>query len=314
MNNNKHVITVIGPTACGKTKLSVELALIFDGEVVSADSMQIYKDMDIATASPSENEKKGVVHHMLNFLDVSQKYSVAQYVKKAGFIIDDILKRGKTPVLAGGTGLYIDSLINNISYLEEDDDPKIREKIAALYEEKGADFLLGYIKTFDEESYLRLKETKNPRRMIRCIEIYEKTGITQTEQLINSRLTPSPYEYVKIGLKSRNRQYMYDRINKRVDIMLENGLLEEAAAFFEKNSGPTSSMAIGYKELKPYFDGEKELSLCVENLKMQTRRYAKRQLTWFLKDTDTKWFDIDTVTFDEIVSQSEKYVKERIYG
>ena len=308
------IITVLGPTATGKTKLSIELAKYFDGEIISADSMQIYKNMDIATASPTEEEKQGIAHHLMNFLDPGETFSVADYVRMAHDIINDIHKRGKAVILVGGTGLYIDSLLNNISFTETKADKELRDNLSRLYDEKGADHLLNMIKEFDEPSYKRLKDEINKKRIIRCIEIYKTTGITQTQQNINSKLTPSPYLSVKIGLKCDNRQFLYDRINLRVDKMLESGLLEEAERVLSDNPGDTAKMAIGYKELKPYFDNEADIDTCIEKLKMQTRRYAKRQLTWFTKDKTVKWYDIDILCFDEIFESSVKYIKDELYG
>lgn len=308
------VVTVLGPTASGKTALSVKLAKHFDAEIVSADSMQIYKNMDIATASPSMQEREGIVHHMMNFLDPGETYSVADYVSQAHRVIADIHSRNKMVILCGGTGLYIDSLLNNITFTEIDKDERLRKELYDLAEEKGTDYLLDMIRDFDEPSFDRLSKEKNLKRIVRCIEIYKTTGVTQTQQIVNSKLTPSPYIPVKIGLKTEDRQYLYDRINRRVDIMLEMGLVKEAETFFSSKKGGTSSMAIGYKELKPYFTGEKSLDECVEDLKMQTRRYAKRQLTWFLKDKNIRWYEIDVLSFNDILDHSIEYVEEFING
>lgn len=308
------VVTILGPTASGKTKLSIDLTKHFDAEIVSADSMQIYKNMDIATASPTIEEKQGVVHHMLNFLSPDTDYSVAQYVEKAKEVISDINSRGKLPILVGGTGLYIDSLLENINFIETEVDEALREELYELYEKNGIDYLLDMIKEFDIESYDRLSIEKNPKRVIRCIEVYKTTGITQTMQNVNSKLTPSPYKTVKIGLKCQDRDFLYDRINKRVDIMVNDGLIDEAKEFFTHEYKGTSSMAIGYKELKPYFDNELTLDECLENLKRQTRRYAKRQLTWFNRDKSINWFNIDELDYESIKKTSINLIEDFLNG
>lgn len=295
------VLTVVGPTASGKTALAVELAKYFDGEVVSADSMQIYKEMDIATAKPNEEEKQGIVHHLMDFLPPSEIFSVADYVKKAGKAIEDIHNRGKLPIICGGTGLYVDSLLKGVKFTEEKFDPVLRENLNKEYRKFGIEPLLERLKEVDFESYEKLKAEKNPKRVIRALEIYITCGVTMSEQIKNSLPEEQPYDTVKIGLKCEDRQKLYDRINLRVDLMIENGLLEEAKDVLRKPIGATAVMAIGYKELAPYFKGEKSLDECIEHLKQETRRYAKRQLTWFGRDKDINWIFTDKCRgFDEI--------------
>lgn len=287
------VLTVVGPTASGKTALAVALAKAFDGEVISADSMQIYKEMSIATAKPDEEEKDGVVHHLMDFLPPSEIFSVADYVEQAGKIIEDVHKRGKLPIICGGTGLYIDSLLKGVKFTEEKFDPKLREKLNEEYKKFGIEPLLERLKEIDFESYEKLKVERNPKRVIRALEIYETSGVTMSEQIKNSLPEELPYDTVKIGLKCADRQNLYNRINLRVDLMMERGLLEEAREVLKKSLGATAVMAIGYKELAPYFNGEKTLEECVEHLKQETRRYAKRQLTWFGRDKDINWILTD---------------------
>lgn len=308
------VITILGPTASGKTSLSIELAKKFNGEIVSADSMQIYKNMDIANASPTEKEKDNIRHHMMNFLEPKESFSVADYVNLANLAVEDIIARNKNVFLVGGTGLYIDSLLNNIHFTSDSFSSEIRNELQALYEENGVDYLLDIIKEFDNDSYNRLKTEKNPKRIIRCIEVFKTTGITQTELNLVSVSTPSKYKALKIGLKSEDRNFLYDRINNRVDLMLENGLLQETINFYNNTSSMTSSMAIGYKELKPYIDHKDSLENCIEKLKMSTRRYAKRQLTWFKKDSEINWFNIDIKSHDDIVSSCKKLIGEFLNG
>lgn len=314
MSENKiPMICIVGPTASGKTALSIELAKLFNGEIVSADSMQIYKGMDIATAKPTTDEMDGVVHHLIDFLEVDQSFSVAQYCELAKAAIFDIYNHGKIPVLAGGTGLYVDSLIDNITFVDSDSDEDLRNKLQKEYELYGIDHLLKQLREIDPESAQKLEETRNPKRIIRAIEIYKTTGITMSEHNANSRLNDSPYKVVKIGLTATDRQFLYDRINKRVDIMVENGLVEEAKEFIGVKHSSTSAMAIGHKELIPYFNGDADLESCLENLKMQTRRYAKRQLTWFRRDEKINWFNIDVLTKEELLNNAVELIKKVLF-
>lgn len=314
MDENKiPMICVVGPTASGKTSLSIKLAKIFHGEIVSADSMQIYKGMDIATAKPTVAEQDGIVHHLIDFLDVDKSFSVAQYCELAKEIINDIHNRGKLPVLVGGTGLYIDSLIDNVTFVESDANEELRNSLQREYEMFGVEYLLSKLEKVDPDIAQKLKETHNPKRIIRAIEVFETTGITMSQHNANSRLKESPFKVVKIGLTAFERQFLYDRINKRVDIMVENGLLDEAKAFLDVKLSSTSAMAIGHKELIPYFNNETDLESCLENLKMQTRRYAKRQLTWFRKDEDINWFNIDLLSSDELVNNAVELVKKGLF-
>lgn len=315
MNNNVKIplIAIVGPTASGKTALSVEIAKLLDGEIISADSMQIYKGMDIATAKPSVAEQNGIRHHLIGFLDTDETFSVAQYCLLAHRAIFDVHTRGKMPILVGGTGLYVDSLINNITFSDADCDNDIRSQLQLDYESKGVDYLLTLLSEFDPESANRLAVEKNPKRIIRAIEVYKTTGKTMTQHNLDSRCCDSPYRVVKIGLTATDRQFLYDRINKRVDVMVENGLVEEAKEFVSHNMSATSSMAIGHKELMPYIRGEAMLDDCIDNLKMQTRRYAKRQLTWFSRDKNTYWFNIDLMIFDELVCESVKVINKVLF-
>ena len=314
MSENKiPMICIVGPTASGKTALSIELAKLFNGEIVSADSMQIYKGMDIATAKPTVDEMDGVVHHLIDFLEVDQSFSVAQYCELAKATILDIYNRGKIPVLAGGTGLYVDSLIDNITFVDSDSDEDLRSELQKEYEFYGVEHLLNQLREIDPESAQKLEETRNPKRIIRAIEVYKTTGITMSEHNANSRLNDSPYNVVKIGLTATDRQFLYDRINKRVDIMVENGLVEEAREFIDVKHGSTSAMAIGHKELVPYFNGDADLESCLENLKMQTRRYAKRQLTWFRRDEKINWFNIDVLTKEELLNNAVELIKKVLF-
>lgn len=289
LNNKIKLITVVGPTASGKTRLGVELAKRYGGEVISADSMQIYKGMQIATAKPTVEEMQGIPHHLMDFLEPNQTYSVAMFVDDAKKCIEDISSRGKIPVIVGGTGLYVDSLLNNISFHESQRDTELSEKLRELYYTEGVDYLLDMLRKFDGESAERLETEKNPKRIIRAIEFYKTTGITITEQNKNSKNEESPYSAIKLGLNFEDRQKLYDRINKRVDLMVEAGLILEAKRVFNSELSFTSVKAIGYKELFPYLKGELPLEECIEKLKQETRRYAKRQITWFKRDKEINW-------------------------
>lgn len=311
LKNSIKVISVVGPTASGKTKLSVELAKKFNGEIISADSMQIYKGMQIATAKPTEDEKCGIPHHLMGFLPVDKTYSVAMFVKDAGKCIADINARNKLSFIVGGTGLYVDSLLNNIQFSDECRDEKISEELKKIYNLYGVEKLLEILSEFDEESTQRLKTEKNPKRIIRAIEFYKTTGTTITQQIENSKLEESPYEAIKIGLNFRNREKLYERINRRVDIMLEEGLIDEARQVLSGVLSYTSVKAIGYKELIPFINGEKSLDECVEKLKRETRRYAKRQITWFNRDTEINWLYVDEYnSFSELLNRAVQIINK----
>jgi tRNA dimethylallyltransferase len=295
------LIAIVGPTASGKTSLAVAVCKALGGEAVSCDSMQIYKGMDIATAKPTQEEMQGIPHHLIGFAEPDEVFSVAKYCESAKEIIEDIHARGKKAVLVGGTGLYYSSLVDNIEFLPEETDFEYREMLRKRAESEGAQALLDELAVIDPEAASKL-HPNNLGRVIRALEIYHTTGKTITDQNEQSRNEASPFETVAICLDAKDRQFLYDRINKRVDIMLENGLVEEAKAFYENPLGRTAKQAIGYKELNPYFAGEKSLEECVENLKMQTRRYAKRQLTWFRRDERIKFIYIDDYAcFDDML-------------
>lgn len=310
MNKTIKVISIVGPTATGKTRLSVEIAKNLNGEIVSADSMQIYKGMTIATAAPTNDEKQGIKHHLMEFLSSDKSFSVADYVVLAHKAIYDIYKADKLPILVGGTGLYVDSLLNNIKFTDNSYDIKVREKYTNLLEQYGVSYLLDKLKEIDIVSYNKLSNEVNAKRIIRALEFYEITGKTITEQNINSK-QDSPYNVIKIGLTCKDRELLYNRINERIDIMLENGLLKEAERVLNSDLSETAKKAIGYKELIPYFSGERSLEECIETLKMNTRRYAKRQLTWFRKDNDIKWLYIDEYeNFEDLFNKALKIIKK----
>ena len=286
------IAVILGPTASGKTALGIEMAKRFGGEVVSADSMQIYEGMDISTAKPTPEEMNGIPHHLIGFLPRDRAFSVAEYVDLAGKAIRDISDRGKLPIIVGGTGLYIDSLVENIKFPDITSDEKVRERISNDIETLGVDAVFERLKECDPETAAEL-HPNNKVRVIRALEVFELTGRKLSELKAESRLEPSPYDAVMIGLNCRDRQKLYDRINKRVDIMVENGLVEESRAVYENSDMKTAANAIGYKELIPYFKNEADFSVCIDKIKQETRRYAKRQLTWFGKNAKIQWLMLD---------------------
>ena len=289
---SKKVIFIVGPTASGKTGLSIELAKRLQGEIISADSMQLYKGIHIASAAPDEEEKQGIPHHLLEFLELENQFSVAEYVIKARERINDICYRGKIPIVVGGTGLYISALVDNTQFSDEKIDYELRQKLEDEFDRVGAEEMLLRLKEFDPES----AESLHPgdrRRIIRCFEIYETTGKTKTMQNELSHNEERDFDALVLGMNYKDRQKLYDRINLRVDIMLENGLLQEAKQTFEKRNDKGAFQAIGHKELYGYFEGNTTLQEATELLKQQTRRYAKRQLTWFRKQEYINWIYAD---------------------
>lgn len=302
------VLAVVGPTASGKTALSVELAKRTDGEIVSADSMQIYKGMDIASAKPTKDEMCGIPHHMMDFLPPETPYSVAQYTETAGVCIRKIAARGKLPILVGGTGLYVDSLLSHTQFIEAPTDMALRAELDAQYEAVGGEEMLKRLAEFDPESAARL-HPNNKKRILRAFEIYTLTGQTLTAALAQSHAVPSPFAPVYIGIAFRERAVLYDRINRRVDSMLARGLLEEAREFY-KGSPETAAQAIGYKELKPFLDGALPFADAVENLKRATRNYAKRQITWFKRNGRIHWLYADECTPEQLLTQALEIANE----
>ena len=316
MNQPIQVISVVGPTASGKTRLSVELAKHFNGEIISADSMQIYQGMAIATAKPTQEEMQGIPHHLIDFLPPDQTYSVALFVRDAARCIEEITARGRLPIIAGGTGLYVDSLLDHVQFSEEQRDEAYAAQLRAELLQNGVEPLLQRLWEVDAASARRLSAEKNPKRIIRALEFYHTTGTTITEQLAQSRQTPSPYRAVKLGLNFKDREKLYDRINRRVDQMLAQGLIEEAQRVLASPLSCTSVMAIGYKELMPYFQNEATLEECIEKLKRETRRYAKRQLTWFRRDKEIHWLYADEYdSFEELYAAAVQTINEGlVYG
>ena len=300
------VIVIGGPTAVGKTKLSIELAKKINGEIISADSMQIYKDMDIGTAKVTKEEMQGINHYLLDFVNPDERYSVADFRVDAMKKIQEILSKGKVPIVIGGTGLYIDTLIYNIKYPEIETDLKYREKLEEEINENGLEVLYNKALEIDEEATKKISKN-DQKRIMRILEIYHQTGKNKTMLEIESRKEEPPYEYITFALQM-DREKLYERINKRVDIMIKQGLIEEVKNILNKyEEFPTAMQGLGYKEVVQYLNGEFTKEEMIDKIKMETRRYAKRQLTWFRKNKETKWLDVTLPVEQNIEKILEEY-------
>lgn len=299
------IICVVGATASGKTDLAVKLAKAVDGEIISADSMQVYKNMPIATAVATKEEQDGVPHHLVEFLNTDETFSVADFVERAKVLIEEITARGRVPIIAGGTGLFVDSLVKNISFSEVGSNAEIRNELA----EKSNEELYEKLLKLDPNAAVDI-HPNNRKRVIRALELC-MSGTSKTEQNENSMLIGSPYDALYIGIGYKDRQKLYDRINKRVDLMLEAGLENEARQMLGKQ-GLTARQAIGHKELQPYIDGNITLAEAAENLKRETRRYAKRQLTWFRRNENINWLYADEMSRDELVEKAVDLAKNHL--
>ncbi len=285
------VIVIVGPTASGKTALSIELSKKIDGEIVSCDSMQIYKYMNIGSAKPTIEEMQGIKHYMIDIVDPDKRFSVADYKKMAENAIEEIIAKGKTPIVVGGTGLYADSLIYSIEYPEIEFDQNYRIKLENISNTpEGLKELYNEAKKIDEEAIKKISEN-DKKRIIRVLEIFHSTGKNKTQIEIESRKNEIKYDY-KVFAIDMERKILYDRINKRVDIMIENGLIQEVKDLLKKyNEFPTAMQGLGYKEVVEYLDGKLTKEEMIEKIKQETRRYAKRQLTWFRKNKQTIWIN-----------------------
>lgn len=307
---NKLIVTA-GPTASGKSSVSVELAKLLNTKIVSADSMQIYKDMNIGTAKITKDEMQGIKHEMIDIIPPTSSYSVNEYSKTAQSCIENIQKEGKIPILCGGTGLYINSVIYNFNLTKAAGNPKIRDELTQLYEEKGGEYLLGILKEFDPQTAQTL-HPNNHRRIIRAIEMYKTSGITMSEQKRITKETKNKYDVLFFTLNT-DREILYERINKRVDKMVENGLLKEIDFISEKYAlslTSTAFQAIGYKELIAYKEGKTTLFEAIEKIKLESRRYAKRQLTWFRRNEEAIW--IDTATFGDNPKKIAEFMRKEV--
>ena len=290
MEKKEEVIVICGPTASGKTALSIELAKQINGEIISADSMQIYKDMDIGTAKPTVEEMQGIQHYLIDFVSPEERYSVAQYKKDAKKAIKEVLKKGKNPIIVGGTGLYVDSLIYEIEYNNIELDENYRKELEEIAEKQGLEILYKKALEIDPEAMAKISKN-DKKRILRILEIYKATGKTKTQQEKESRQKPIEYDYKVYAIKW-DREQLYQRINKRVDIMLEQGLIEEVKNILAKyKKFPTAMQGLGYKEVVDYINGIYTKEEMEEKIKMETRSYAKRPMTWFRKNKQTIWLE-----------------------
>ena len=299
------VIVICGPTASGKTSLSISLAKKINGEIVSCDSMQIYKEMDIGSAKPTVEEMQEIKHYLVDFVSPEKRYSVSEYKEDASKAIEEIINKVKTPIIVGGTGLYLNSLIYNIQYNEMEVDLNYRRELEKEAEEYGLEVLYNRAKEIDPEAMEKVS-ANDKKRITRVLEIYNATGRNKTELEKKSR-KEVPYNYLIFGI-NMERSILYDRINKRVDIMLEQGLIEEVKNLINKYSNmPTAMQGLGYKEVKEFLDGNISKEEMIEKIKMETRRYAKRQITWFKRIKNIIWLDGLNKTEENVNSIMEVY-------
>ena len=303
------IICVVGPTASGKTKLAVQLAKAYDGEVVSCDSMQIYKHMDIGTAKPTPEEMEGVRHHLIDIIEPGEDFSVGKYVQLADACVQDILSHGKTAVIAGGTGLYVDSLISGRTFAPVPQTGK-REALEARMREAGGEAMLEALRAVDPEAAQRLHPA-DEKRIIRALEVYEETGKTITQHNLETQAIPPRYRPVWLGLDYADRAVLYRRIDLRVDLMLQAGLLDEIRALLAIGVSPaaTAMQAIGYKEFFGALDGSCTLEEAAELCKQRSRNYAKRQLTWFRRNPEIRWLRLTgQVDFSAVLAAARQNI------
>ena len=301
------VVVICGPTASGKTSLSIELAKKINGQIISADSMQIYDEMDIGTAKPTKEEMQGIKHYLIGNVKPTNRYSVSEYKKDATNAIEETIQDNKFPIIVGGTGLYVNSLIYGIDYPEIETDLEYRKKLEEIAEKEGLNKLYNMAKEIDEKAMEKISPN-DQKRILRVLEICNQTGKTKTELEIESRKNGVKYDF-RVFAIDMPREILYERINKRVDIMLENGLLEEVKRLYKKYGEElyTSIQAIGYKEVIDYINGKYTKEEMIEKIKMETRRYAKRQITWFKRIKNIIWLDGLNKTEENVNSIMEVY-------
>ncbi len=271
--------------------------------------MQFYRSMNIGTAKPDMEERDGVVHRMIDILDIHESFSVSDFCERCEKEVSEVHSLGKLPIMCGGTGFYIDSFLDGIKFGQFENSPALREKLYRELDEVGIDAMYERLCAVDPENTV---DRHNPKRVIRALEVYELTGKTLGEWNAESKLEPAKYESLIIGLRYLDRERLYERINKRVDMMLEAGLLSEVEKLISMGIKDTltAGQAIGYKEFYPYFDGNASLEECVEKLKQESRKYAKRQMTWFRRNPKIKWIDLDEMSYDEVMAKASEYIRE----
>ena len=306
------ILVIVGPTASGKTRMAVELAQRHNGEVISADSMQIYRTMDIGTAKPTQEEMGGIPHHMIDVADPEEDFSVARYVEMAARCVDDVLERGKLPIVAGGTGLYIDSLLSGRTFAPFSPDSALRGELERELAEKGGQAMLEELAQVDPEAAQRLHPNDH-KRIIRALEVYRSTGKTITQHNRETQAIPPRYDALTIGLAFQDRQAMWRRIDQRVDEMVAAGLEDEVRRLLTSGILPkcTAMQAIGYKEFTQALSGEMTWKEAAEVVKLRSRQYAKRQLTWFGRNPNTRWIRWDDPPdFEQGRRASTEYLEE----
>ena len=306
------ILVIVGPTASGKTRMAVELAQRHNGEVISADSMQIYRTMDIGTAKPTKEEMGGIPHHMIDVADPEEDFSVARYVEMAARCVDDVLERGKLPIVAGGTGLYIDSLLSGRTFAPFSPDSALRGELERELEEKGGQAMLEALAQVDPEAAQRLHPNDH-KRIIRALEVYRSTGKTITQHNRETQAIPPRYNALTIGLAFQDRQAMWRRIDQRVDEMVAAGLEDEVRRLLTSGISPkcTAMQAIGYKEFTQALSGEMTWQEAADVVKLRSRQYAKRQLTWFGRNPNTRWVRWDDPPeFEQGRRASTEYMEE----
>ena len=307
------IIVIVGPTAVGKTYISVELAKKLNTEIISADSMQIYKGMNIGTAKITEEEKQGIIHHMIDIINPDEEYSVSEFKYDAEKIIDRLLSENRIPIIVGGSGLYVNSLIYDLDFGNTKSNKKLREYYTYYYKEHGEDALYDKLLKIDPVAAEKIHKN-NIKRIIRALEVYDITGVKFSELNTDIRKKSNKYDCILIGL-SMERKVLYERINQRVDEMLSNGLVDEVSSLIKKGYGKNlvSMRGIGYKEIIEYIEGNTDYEEAVNTLKQNTRRFAKRQYTWFLKDENVKWFSMDNPSeIDKTLDSIVEYISTRI--
>ncbi len=307
------IIVIVGPTAVGKTYISVELAKKLNTEIISADSMQIYKGMNIGTAKITDEEKQGIIHHMIDIINPDEEYSVSEFKYDAEKIIDRLLSENRIPIIVGGSGLYVNSLIYDLDFGNTKSNKKLREYYTYYYKEHGEDALYDKLLKIDPVAAEKIHKN-NIKRIIRALEVYDITGVKFSELNTDIRKKSNKYDCILIGL-SMERKVLYERINQRVDEMLSNGLVDEVSSLIKKGYGKNlvSMRGIGYKEIIEYLEGNTDYEEAVNTLKQNTRRFAKRQYTWFLKDENVKWFSVDNPSeIDKTLDSIIEYLSTRI--
>ncbi len=310
MNQAEKLVVIIGPTSVGKTGVGIELAKRHQGEVISGDSMQIYRGLDIGTAKATEAEMDGVVHHLIDILDVREDFSAAMFKELSAPIISRLNQNGQLPIVVGGTGLYIQSLIDNYNFVSTAGSDAFRAEMQQVMDREGSAGLYRQLCDIDPDSAVKI-HPNDQKRIIRALEVFH---LTAGNKLSESGKGISPYNLLYIGL-TMDRKTLYENINKRVDIMIDKGLVEEARYLYELNlpADTRAMQSIGYKELFPYFQGEMSLDACVEILKQSTRRFAKRQLTWFRRDPRILWFEVDQMDRQQLLQKIDLAIAGKFY-